>query len=833
MSNTIHLIGSAHLDPVWLWRYEEGLAEIKATFQSALDRLDEFDDFVFTCSSASYYKWVEKNAPEMFEKIRQRVKEGRWIPVGGWWVQADCNIPSGESFARQALYSQRYYREKFGITCTVGYNVDSFGHNGMLPQLLRQSGMDSYVFMRPENHERQLPFNLFRWKSPDGSEVLTYRIVGGYACKTGEAEKLEQLESLEEFQNYDMMLFYGVGNHGGGPTIRNLRALSEQKRIREPGAVEFSSPVAYFRRIRESGISLPELSGSLRHHSPGCYSANSKIKKDNRLAENRLASAEWWSVLAQTLLSVPYPGEKLREAWETVLFHQFHDVLAGCCIREACGDSGEALGFSLNIASQMQNAAIQRISWDIDTMGGQDSPIDKCEDWQLWYPEGQGAPIVAFNPLPFERECEIEVNAWLERVKDSEGNEYPVQTVRASRTDHKKKWNSVFRAKLPALGYQLFWGFQNKGDFPERTFAYEKWGDDPILENDHIRLQFDAHSGAVKSCFLKEENTEFVENGGAQAILVDETDSDTWGHRIVSYAKETGRFANARFVWLEKGPVRSVLRVETSCSGSSLRQDFILYHDAASVKVRCKLDFHEKHRMMKLSFPIKCEAPECITSLPFGWEKRPCDSSEDISQKWLALAGCQRETGKKMGMLLTNDCKYGFSADGSELRLTIARGAIYADHFGERDELCEYMDQGEQEFQYEILPWCGEFQAEQASRKAMELNFPAVTVLETYHHGKLPARLSGISISDSRIGVSAWKESEDGEGYILRCSEMSGRSSQEPVRISLPTLGRNVDAVFPAFVVKTFYIPKADGEVKEVNFLEDFQNSGSEMSQKG
>ena len=173
MKQKIHLIGNAHLDPTWLWRWQEGCGEVLQTFRSAVDRLHEYDDFIFTCSSACYYKWVEDIDPALFEEIRELVKEGRWVPVNGWWVQPDCNMPDAESFARQALYSQLYYHEKFGKICRTGYNVDSFGHNAMLPQLLTKGGMRCYVMMRPNNKENpDIPDNLFWWDSPDGSRVL-------------------------------------------------------------------------------------------------------------------------------------------------------------------------------------------------------------------------------------------------------------------------------------------------------------------------------------------------------------------------------------------------------------------------------------------------------------------------------------------------------------------------------------------------------------------------------------------------------------------------------------------------------------------------------------
>ena len=164
---TLHMIGNAHLDPVWLWQWQEGFQAAKATFRSVLDRMNESDDFLFTSSSAAVYEWVEQNEPKMFEEIKARVAEGRWYIAGGWWIQPDCNLPSGESFVRQGLYGQRYFKEKLGVTATVGYNVDSFGHHAMLPQILKKSGLDHYVMLRPGPHEKGLPGRIFWWESDD------------------------------------------------------------------------------------------------------------------------------------------------------------------------------------------------------------------------------------------------------------------------------------------------------------------------------------------------------------------------------------------------------------------------------------------------------------------------------------------------------------------------------------------------------------------------------------------------------------------------------------------------------------------------------------------
>ena len=232
----LYLIGNAHLDPIWLWRWQEGFSEILATYRSALDRMKEFPNFKFTSACAVYYQWIEKVDPEMFQEIQERVKEGRWNIAGGWFLQPDCNIPSGESFARHGLISQRYFQEKFGIIAKVGYNVDSFGHNASLPQILKKSGMEGYVFMRPMPEEQGRDETVFLWQSPDGTEITAYRIPYFYNIDTTRMEVFDWIREKADQQDMDMMAFYGVGNHGGGPTIALLHAMSEK----EMGEKEYS-----------------------------------------------------------------------------------------------------------------------------------------------------------------------------------------------------------------------------------------------------------------------------------------------------------------------------------------------------------------------------------------------------------------------------------------------------------------------------------------------------------------------------------------------------------------------------------------------------------------
>ncbi|RPI81490.1 MAG: alpha-mannosidase, partial [Chloroflexi bacterium] len=384
---TLFMIGNAHLDPVWLWQWQEGFHEVKATFRSALDRMNECEDFIFVSSSAAYYEWAEENDPEMFEEIRQRVAEGRWRLVGGLWVEPDCNIPSGESFVRQALYAQHYFKEKFNRTAVVGYNVDSFGHNAMLPQILKKSGLNHYIFMRPMPHEKGLPSRLFWWESGDGSRVLAYRLPYEYCTWGKELEGHVRRCATELKTPYDTgMCFYGVGNHGGGPTVENLESIRRMKSDLAFPELRFANPEDFFEDAIKKGYPIPVIHDELQHHASGCYAVHSGVKRWNRKAENLLAAAEKWSALASWETGLAYPME-IKRAWKNVLFNQFHDILAGTSLEEAYEDARDQFGEAISIAGRAYNGAVQSLAWNV-----------QIEPEEPRWGEPSMTPIVVFNP---------------------------------------------------------------------------------------------------------------------------------------------------------------------------------------------------------------------------------------------------------------------------------------------------------------------------------------------------------------------------------------------------------------------------------------------------
>ncbi|MDQ3855025.1 MAG: alpha-mannosidase [Chloroflexota bacterium] len=801
--SVLHLIGNAHLDPVWLWRWQEGFHEVKATFASVLQLMDEYPDFRFTSSSAAIYEWIERNEPAMFEAIRRRVSENRWEICGGWWIQPDCNLPGGESFVRQGLYGQRYFKEKLGVTATTGYNVDSFGHHGMIPQILARSGMLSYVFMRPQPHEMELPGRVFWWQSPDGSRVLTFQIPYRYQTWNDDLEEHLRLCAAEVGpQLPTSMAFYGVGNHGGGPTRENLEAIS---RLADEGSLPElrpSTPGTFFRELEASTERLPVVATDLQHHASGCYAAHSGVKRWNRQAEHRLLAAEKLSSVAELVAGQPYP-EELTHAWKLVLFNQFHDILAGTSLESAYEDARNEYGEALAVAGRSLNYAVQALSWRIHLEA-----------------QGQTLPLVVFNPhawparLPVE--MELAATTHQSSLLDFEGEPVPCQRVRSEATVSGWRQRVCFLADLPPLGYSVYYLTSGAPQPPAPHLLVEAH----CLENEALRVELDPRTGQIVRLYDKRIGTDATAGRGARPVVIQDP-SDTWSHGVFRFDDEVGEFSLVSIDILERGPVRASLRVRSEYGRSRLTQELILYAGLASLEVRVTVDWHEQHKLLKLRFPANVTDPVATYEIPYGHIERPADGEEEPGQSWIDVSG-RLPDGRAYGLSLLNDGKYSFDIRGPELGLTVLRSPIYAHHVPYEAEPggdYSFMDQGRKRFKYVLLPHAGTWREAGTVRRAWELNQPAVALAESAHPGPLPSRQSFLSVDQPNIVVSAVKRAEDGGGTVIRCYETDGLAVD--TTLSLPYRGRTVDTHLEPYELKTFLLPDDPHEPpRETNLLE-------------
>ncbi|MAT45025.1 MAG: alpha-mannosidase [Anaerolineaceae bacterium] len=801
----LHMIGNAHIDPVWLWQWQEGFHEVKASFRSALDRMNEFDDFIFVSSSAVFYEWVQQSDPAMFAEIKQRVKEGRWGIVGGWWIEPDCNIPSGESFVRHGLYSQRYFLKNFGVTAKTGFNVDSFGHAASLPQILKKSGIENYVFLRPMPHEKNLPARLFWWESDDGSRVLTFRIPFEY-LSWGKDVRMHAERCMDELKEPidQIMCFYGVGNHGGGPTIENIESLhllDQEKAF--PAQLVCSTPDAYFQVARQADWPIPVVHDELQYHASGCYAVHSGIKRWNRSAENRLQAAEKWSSAAAWVLNRTYPTD-FEHAWKQVLFNQFHDIMAGTSLEEAYEDARNAMGEAISIADRNLNQALQAFAWKI--------AIPQ---------EEKTRPLVVFNPhaWPVQSNIEMEASNWPDSavLVDDQGHLVAHQRLQSSTITGRARLS--FNADLPALGYRTYTLVLEGKNVP--SFEMVK-ASDQILSNGRYRLEIDETTGNITSLRDLTLDLEVFSGDAARAVVLDDP-SDTWGHNYYSWNNEIGDFKASDVRLIEHGPVKSVIQVVSHYENSTLIQRFCMYPDRDQIDVTVTVDWHENYKMLKLRFPVNVKFMKVTRDVGYGISETFANGQEYPFQQWVDVSGTSRDKDVSYGFSLLNDGKYSLDVNVRDIGLTVLRSPAYAHHIPAQPQpgrFYRYIDQGLQTFHISLLPHQGSWESSQTVQRAVELNQKPSALFATFHpDGDLPLSDSFISVLSSSVLITTLKQAEEGDDLIIRAVET--QKTQADCVIKLPHWQRTITAQFGPSEIKTFRVPKDPSlQVVETNLLE-------------
>ena len=524
----------------------------------------------------------------------------------------------------------------------------------------------------------------------------------------------------------------------------------------------------------------------------------SRSKKKMREAENALLRMEKFAVLSHTLTGHHMRKPFVDQAWQNVLFNQFHDAMGGCSVEEVMDDVIVQLDESISAAAREENGALQRISWQIDTMKGLPHPLrSKEENHALWGIRGQGTPVVVFNPHEFEAETTVQIRQPIRMVRDDHGALIPVQTVRASRTNNNDCSDGIFRARVPALGYKLYWVFLEQEN---ETISTPLSASETHLENEFISAKFDPDTGALCSLISK-ENGQNLLSSSLETRLMDVSHCDTWAHGVFAFDRVCGSFGNAQVKLLENGPVRAKLRVRTVHETSVQEIIYTLHAGQKTLDMDVRLKLNEKHRMVKLCIPTIFKDGQDISEIPYGVLKRTACGNEEPCQRYIAMQG------QDGGVALINNGRYSYSAENGELRLTLAHTAIYADHYGQklRDDTCRYMDQEEMSVSLRLVPYKGEWQQAQLHRQAALLNQSFPFVVETYHKGKLPGELCAISIDTPCIQLGSLKEAEAENGIILRLIESTGK--QTTASIMLPLLKRSEELVFTPFEIKTIFVP--------------------------
>jgi alpha-mannosidase len=668
----IHLIFNAHIDPVWLWPWQAGLDELLATCRSACDRLDAHPDLTFSRGEAWVYQQIEQLDPTLFRRIQKFIRQGRWEIVGGWWIQPDCNMPSGFALKRQIEEGKQYFLNTFGKFPTVGYNVDSFGHAAVLSGYMHEAGQKYYVMMRPQENEMKLPARLFRWRGYEGTpEIITFRIASAYCVQEMTEEHIRA--SLKELPHgiEDTMCFVGVGDHGGGPTERQIAWLREHWNAFEGIEFLFSTPANYFKTISRHVKKLPVVTGELQMHSIGCYSVYRPIKTSVRKAEHLLDQAE--RILQKLTPSQRKELPDLHRAWRHVVFNQFHDTMGGTCIPSAypqvlnqvaaaAADADEVLqvGFRLTLA-HAGKSPLQRIA--IHNPSKEDfSGYVEHEPWRDRQPWGAETHLLDSKgrPMPYQLVC------------------YEAPAGGGVRV--------LFPAKISAGKTAIYSIAETGASTPTRNGAK---GTKSQLTNDQ-KITVEVSKGwrlTWKSIATLNPILQLIDDP-----------SDTWSHQLIRYGE-----AIATPVWeksesVENGPLRSSLLQTGKIGESPLQAEWRLYSQENYAELLLRVIWLEKHKLLKLTLPLRETITKRIDGVMGSHILRAQNAGELPLRDWTFIEGKHTKIG-----IVAPDV---FALDSNEksVRLTLLRSPLMANHepFPAQHPRGVFADRGEHFFRFQF-----------------------------------------------------------------------------------------------------------------------------------
>lgn len=785
----IHLVCNAHIDPIWQWDWQEGVSATLSTFRSAVKLAKKYD-YVFCHNEAMVYKYAEEYDPPLFEEIKELVKQGKWRIIGGWFLQPDCNMPSGESFVRQIRYGFKYFKEKFGVEPPkAAFNVDAFGHTRGLVQILKKCGQTGVIVCRPCTYEKRYEHNLFNWVGVDGSTVKALRTQHNYSTPLGKSA--ETIRSKAEWcLDGEGLAMWGVGNHGGGPSDKDLADIEAMMKTDEDFEYVHSYPEAYF----DENEPVAELAESLHISMPGCYTSMIEVKQRHIRLENELYLAEIMSAVAHAKGLIAYPEEKIRSCFEDLLTGEFHDVLPGSCVK-----AGEENGMQVFDHGYIDATKIKTKAY-FALMNGQ--PPAKNGEY----------PVLVFNPHPYaikdNVECEFVLadQNWSENdiviiVKDGEKVVKSQRVKEDSTINLNWRKRVIFEAELPPMSMKRFSVYTE--ECPKKATVQN---DDRLVYDDgEKRVEIDKKSGLLKSYSYR--GVEYTHD--AFGLYMYDDNPDPWGMGpfqqkamganpvpFTLAEKPNGVFERMQSGQIiEDGEIYLGVEAFFECADSKARVEYRIYKNAPEVDVNVELFFNEADKMVKMRLPAENEGG-VIGQIAFGTDKLFDDGRENVSQRFSGV----RSKGKVVALL--NKSCYGGSYSNGALYTSLVRGATYCAHpIADRqiipsDRFTHKIDQGVHNYRFRLVV-CDENELE---RKSVEFNrMPyAVNVFPT--GAKLAEKPFSFTVSNKNAVLVALKKSEQGEGFIFRLINNGADALQTQIEFC----GATITASFGKYEVKTF-----------------------------
>ena len=714
----IAVTGHAHIDLAWLWPYGETRRKLRRTFHTALGLLERSPDFIFNQSTAHYYAQVEEDDPELFAAIRARVAEGRWEPLGAMWVEPDTNMPTGESLVRQLLYGQRYFERAFGAVSNVCWLPDCFGFSPALPQLLRQAGVDSFFTIKVNWSEtNKFPHDLFWWEGLDGTAVLGHTFDNPLAGYNGFVRPDGTVPNWANFRGKvdhdETLLAVGYGDGGGGVTPDMIAREVQLRDFPALPAAHWSRVDKFFARAHERARvrELPVWSGEiyLELHR-ATLTSQSGVKRKHRRAERGLITAETLACLAHLLGGAPPPS--LEPLWRVTLKNEFHDILPGSSIHEVYEDAERELD-EVILAAQAEQAAALSALVGLAPPGAQDA-------------------LLVVNPSLDARQLEAEI-AGAGFV--STGETVGPLSVRILR-----------RAALaPSPGLSI---------------------SPRIVENAHLRAEL-AADGTLASLVHKPSGREALADRGNQLWVYPQDKPRSWDAWDVEedYSASGEELTALESLEIsEAGPHRARFRVVRRWRHSTIVQEIGLTAAGRRLDIRTHIDWRDRRALLRTLTPARVKARHAVGECAFGVIERPTHANtsweqaafEWVAHRFIALG----EPG--FGLALLNDAKYGHSARGNVLGLSLVRGPIYPDPLA---------DEGEQSFTYALMPYAGAWHEAGVREEAEALNQPLPTILAP---GLAEGELQPLIVTGP-AALAGLKVAEDGNGLVLRVYEPAGR----------------------------------------------------------
>lgn len=767
---TVTGVGHSHIDMGWLWRYSATREKASRTFSTVLNLMRQFPEYRFLHTSPQLYKFLEKDYPEIFAKVKEKIQEGQWEITGGMWVEPDTNLPTGESLIRQFLFGKRYMKEEFQMDSKLVWLPDVFGYSGALPQIMKKSDMDYFMTTKISwNQYNHFPYDTFWWKGIDGTRIFTHFITtpedGSWFYTYNGQMQPEEIPGIwenykDKDKNHELLLAFGWGDGGGGPTKDMLERARVMKNIPGIPKVQIDTTENYFKRIYNEidHDDLGEWDGELYfEYHRGTYTSQAKVKRDNRKAEVLLHNIEFLCSYADILTKEDaYPCEELTGMWEDVLLNQFHDVLPGSSIRQVYEDTDAMYQALYEKGQKLLEDAQRRIAQALGLSKEQ---------------------LVIFNTTGWSRADSIFV------PYSKELNEETCFYANEKQLKHQNQENGklVWVEDIPAYGYKIVEMSQDKSSQASPQISFKE-SSDFTIENSYFTIKLN-EAGQIAYLYDKEEERVVSAQEPMNVFTAFEDKPqrfDAWDIDVYYKEKPYPIPKLVKREIIQEGPIEAILRQTFEFEASTIVQDMVIYSDKKRIDFRTKVDWKEKQVLLRVFFPVDIHASNATYEIQCGNIERPTHTNtewdfakfEVCAQKWVDLS----EEG--YGVALLNDCKYGHDIHANTIAMTLIKSSVRPD---------ETADRREHEFTYSIYPHIGTVKQSMVQKEAMELNIP-LACTQGILEDKVAKTISGglFTTDCDFVVLDTVKRAEEENAYVIRFYEYKNKKGNVQLRFNLP-----------------------------------------------